>query len=151
LIKCYSPHFRLQPFYLITTRLVTCRSVVVSQVVWTDMFSSSSYLEETIMLSMTKACPCIHVYLSISYDKSYSCIYVIVRVHWFVNSQQMLQVESLGKITWNDFAVAILNWKLHVGSCAHRCSMFNILLCSSHRCCFRSSPQDDGFDCLNDR
>jgi hypothetical protein len=27
--------------------------------------------------------------------------------------------------------------------------MFNILLCSSHRCCFRSSPQDGGFDCLN--
>jgi len=60
------------------------------------MFSSSSYLEETIMLSMTKACPYIHVDLSISYDKSYSCIYVIVLVPWFVNSQQMLQVEGLG-------------------------------------------------------
>jgi len=64
------------------------------------MFSSSSYLEETTMLSMTKVCPYIHVDLSISYVKSYSCFYVIVLMPWFVTSQQMLQVESLGKIIW---------------------------------------------------
>jgi hypothetical protein len=42
---------------------------------------------------------------------------VIILVPWFLNSQQLLQVEGLWKIAWNEFAAAIMNWKLHVGLC----------------------------------
>jgi hypothetical protein len=54
----------------------------------------------------------VHVNLNRDIMFSSCIIYVIILVHPFVNSQQLLQVEGLGKITPNEFTAAILDLEI---------------------------------------